>query len=49
MLNLNFLCKLSFVIPRLPCHFKMANTVSSTVVLVNSVMSHSVNSFNFVM
>ena len=46
MSNLNFLCKLTIVIPRLPCLFKMAKAVSSTVVLVNSVTSDSVNSFN---
>jgi len=49
MSNLNFLCKLTIVIPRLPCLFKMAKAVSSTVVLVNSVNSESVNSFNFAM
>jgi len=49
MSNLNFLCKLTIMIPRRPCLIKMAKAVSSTVVLVNSVMSDSVNSFNFVM
>jgi len=49
MSNLNFICKLTIVIARLPCLFKMAKAVSSTVVLVNSVTSESVNSFNFPM
>jgi len=49
MSNLNFLCKLTIVILRLPSLFKMAKAVSSTVVLVNSVTSDSVNSFNFAM
>jgi len=47
MVNLIFLCELTIRIPRLPCRFNMANTVSSTVELVNSVTSDSVNSFNF--
>jgi len=49
MSNLIFLCKITIVIPQLPCLFRMANTVSSTVELVNSVTSDSVNSFNFQM
>jgi len=47
--NMIYLCKLTIVIPRLPCLFRMAKAVSSTVELVNSVTSDSVNSFNFVM
>jgi len=47
--NMIFLCKLTIVIPRLPCLFKMAKAVSLTVELVNSVTSDSVNSFNFAM
>jgi len=43
MWNLDFLCKLTIVISRLPCLYKMANAVSSTVVLFNSVTSDSVN------
>jgi len=49
MSNLYFLCTLTIVIPRLPCLFKMAKAVSSTVIVVNSVTSDSVNSFNFAM
>jgi hypothetical protein len=49
MSNLNFLCKLTIVIPRLPCLFKMAKAVASTVVLVNSGNSDSVYSFDFAM
>jgi len=45
--NIISLCKLTIVIPRLPCLFKLAKAVSSTVALVNSVTSDSVNSFNF--
>jgi len=45
----NFLCKVGIVIPRLHCLFRMAEPVSSTVQLVNSVTSDSVNSFNLVM
>jgi len=44
-----FLCKLTIVIPRLPCHFRMAKAVSFTIELVNSLTSDSVNSFNFAM
>jgi hypothetical protein len=46
---MNFLCKLTSVIPRLPSLFRMATAGSSTVELVNSVTSDSVNSFNFAM
>ena len=44
-----FLCKLTIVIPLLPCLFRMAKAVSSTVEQVNSVTSESVHSFNFSM
>jgi len=44
-----FLGTLTIVIPQLPCIFRMANAVSSTVELLYSVTSDSVNSFNFVM
>jgi len=47
MSNMNVLCKLTIVIPRLPCLFGMAKAVSSIIELVNSVTSNSVNSFNF--
>jgi len=47
--NLTFLCKLTIVIPRLPCLFRMAKAVSSTVELINSVTSDSIHSFNFTM
>jgi len=49
MSNMNFLSKLTIVIPLLPCLFRMAKAVSSTITLVNSVTSVSVNSFNFAM
>ena len=49
MLNMTFLCELTLGIPRLPCLLSMAKAVSSTIELVNSVTSDSVNSFNFVM
>jgi len=49
MSNVIFLCILTIVIPRLPCLFKMAKAVSSTVVLVNSETSVSDNSFDFAM
>jgi hypothetical protein len=49
MSNLIFLCKLTILNPRLPCHFKMANAVSWTVELVHSVTSVSVYSFNIVL
>jgi len=47
--NMVFLCKLTIVIPWLPCLCRMAKAVSSTVELVNSVNSDYVNSFNFAM
>jgi hypothetical protein len=47
--NMIFLCKLTIVIRRLPCLFRKAKAVSSTVELVNSVTSDSVNLFNFAM
>ena len=49
MTNMNSLCEHTIVIPRLPCLFRMANAVSSTIELVNVVTSHSVSSFNFAM
>jgi len=49
MSNLIFLCEITIVIPRLPCLFRMAKAVLSTVELINSVTSDSVNSFNFAM
>jgi len=42
MSNMIFLCELTIVIPRLPFLFVMANAVSSTIELVNSVTSDSV-------
>jgi len=47
--NMIFLCKLNIVILQLLCLLKMANAVSSTIELVNSVTSDSVSSFNFAM
>jgi hypothetical protein len=47
--NIIFLCKLTIVIPQLPCLFRMAKAGSSTIELLNSVTSDSVNSFNFAM
>jgi hypothetical protein len=44
-----FLFKLTIVIPRLPCLFRTAKAVSSTVELVNSVTSATVNLFHFAM
>jgi len=44
-----FLCELTVVIPQLSCLLKMAKAVSTTVELVNSVTSVSVNSLNFAM
>ena len=41
------LCKLTNAIPWLPCLFRMAKAVSSTIKPVDSVISGSVNSFNF--
>jgi hypothetical protein len=49
MSNLILLCKLTVVIPRLPCLFRMAKAVSSTVELVNYVTSVSVDSCKFAM
>jgi len=49
MSNMIWLCELTIVIPRLPCLFSMAKTLSSTVELVNSVTADSANSFNFAM
>jgi len=48
MTNMICLCKHTILIPRLPCLFRMAKAVSSTVELVNSVTSDSVSLFNFV-
>jgi len=45
--GLNFLCKLNIVITRLPCLFRIAKAVSSTVELVNSETFDSVNLFSF--
>jgi len=47
MLDINFLSELTIVIPWLPCLFSVAKSVPSTVELVNSVTSDSVDSFNF--
>jgi len=47
MWNMIFLCEHTIVIPRLPCLFRMAKAVPSTVKLVKSVASDFVNSFNF--
>ena len=49
MSNLILLYELPIVIARLPGLCRMANAVSSTVELVNSVTSDSVNFFNFAM
>jgi len=49
MSSMIFLCEHTIVIPQLPCLFRMANSFSSTVKLVNSVTFDSVNSFNFAM
>jgi len=49
MSNNNVNWDLTIVIPRLPCLFRMAKAVSSTVDIVNSDTSDSVNSFNFAM
>jgi len=46
---MDILCELTVVIPRLLYLFRLANTVSSTVELLNPVTSHSVDSFNIVM
>jgi len=47
--SIMFLGTLTIVIPRLPCLFSMAKAVASTIELVNSVTSDSVNSFYFTM
>ena len=44
---MNFLSELTIVILQLSCLFMMAKAVSSTVELVNSISSVTVNSFNF--
>jgi len=49
MSNMTWLSEITIVIPPLPCLLSMAKAVSSTVELVNSVTSDSVNSFNFAM
>jgi len=49
MSNMSFLCALTIEIPRRPHLLRMAKAVSSTVELVNSVTSDSVNSYNFAM
>jgi len=49
MWNMNFLCECTIIIPRIPCLIKMANAVSWTVQLVNSVTFDSVNSSHFAM
>jgi len=46
---MDFLWKFTIVIPRLPSRFSMANAVSSTFEVVNSVTYKSVNSFNLAM
>jgi len=49
MSNTNFLSKLTIVIPQLPTLLRMANAVSSTVKLFNSVTADSVYLFNIAM
>jgi len=49
MSNMIILCKLTFVIPRLPFIFRMGKAVSSTIELVISATTDSVKSFNFAM
>jgi hypothetical protein len=49
MRNINFLCELTILIHHLPSFFRIAKAVSSTVKLVNTVTSDSVESINFVM
>jgi len=49
MSNMICVSELTIVIPRLPCLFRMVKAVSSTVELVNSVTTDSINSFNFAM
>jgi len=46
---MNLLCKLTIVIAWHRCLFSMAQAVSSTVGLVNTEISNSVNLFNFAM
>jgi len=47
--NMTWLSELTIEIPRLLCLLRMAKAVSSTVEIVNSVTSDSVNSFNLAM
>jgi len=47
MTNMNFLCKLTTVIPCLLCKFRTVNTVTSIAKLVSIVTSDLVNSCNF--
>jgi len=49
MSNNNFIWDLTIVIPQLPCLFSIAKAVSSTVDIVNSDTSDSVNLSNFAM
>jgi len=49
MSNINFILELRIVISRLPCLVRVAKLVSSTVELVKSVTSDSVNLFHFAM
>jgi len=49
MWKMNLLCKLTIVIPQLPCLFSLAKAVSSTIDLVNSITSNSVSWFIFAM
>jgi len=44
---MDFLCKHTIVIPRLPCLFTIAKTVSSMVVLVNLETPNTIDSFIF--
>jgi len=46
---MNFLCELTIRIPQLPYLFKMAQAVSTTVELVNSVTANCVILFTFAM
>jgi hypothetical protein len=46
---MHLLYELTIVIPKLPCFFRMVKAVSSTVKLVNSVISDTVNLFIFVL
>jgi hypothetical protein len=47
MLNMKFYCKHTIAICRLPCLFGMAEAVSSTVEVVNSVTSYCIGLCNF--